>query len=133
MDRALQREVRRIASGRCEYCHLAESLPRLKHVVDHIIARQHGGITALENLALCCGRCNLSKGPNIAGLDPVTGTIVRLFHPRRDRWQEHFRWEGAALLGITAVGRATVTTLAIDSPIRVAGRQVLLDEGLRFD
>ena len=67
MDRALQREVRRIARDRCEYCHLPGSVPRLKHVVDHIVARQHGGQSDLDNLALSCGRCNLCKGPNIAG------------------------------------------------------------------
>lgn len=50
--------------------------------VDHIVARQHGGPTVLENLALACLHCNRHKGPNIAGTDPSTGEIVRLFHPR---------------------------------------------------
>ena len=37
--------------------------------------------------------CTL-KGANIAGLDPGTGELTRRFHPRRDRWREHFEWRG---------------------------------------
>ncbi|HEY1377135.1 MAG TPA: HNH endonuclease signature motif containing protein, partial [Gemmataceae bacterium] len=64
--------------------------------VDHVIARQHGGRTVLSNLALSCLHCNSHKGPNIAGLDPLaSGTRpVRLFHPRRHKWDRHFRWDG---------------------------------------
>jgi hypothetical protein len=36
--------------------------------IDHIIARQHGGATELENLALACIHCNRFKGPNMLGL-----------------------------------------------------------------
>ena len=133
MDQALRREVRRFAEGRCEYCHLPDSTPPLKHVVDHIIARQHAGPTELENLALCCGRCNQSKGPNIAAIDPQTGALSRLFHPRRDQWHHHFRWQGAILIGTTPVGRATASLLAVNAPLRIAGRRSLLDEGVRFD
>jgi hypothetical protein len=49
--------------------------------VDHVVARQHGGRTDLSNLALACMHCNRHKGPNIAGSDPRTGEIVRLFDP----------------------------------------------------
>ena len=84
MDKALDGEVRRRARDLCEYCHLPQHASPFQHVVDHVIARQHGGATTEANLALCCGRCNLHKGPNIAGLDPVTGQLTRLFHPRED-------------------------------------------------
>jgi 5-methylcytosine-specific restriction endonuclease McrA len=40
--------------------------------IDHIIARQHGSRTELDNLALACVHCNRFKGPNVAGLDPDT-------------------------------------------------------------
>jgi 5-methylcytosine-specific restriction endonuclease McrA len=59
MDQALEREVRRRAGNRCEYCLLPQAASALRHVVDHLIARKHGGRTTLDNLALCCGRCNL--------------------------------------------------------------------------
>ena len=58
--------------------------------IDHILTRQHGGETNLENLALACVHCNQRKGPNIAGRDPVTGEVVRLFHPRQDLWEGSF-------------------------------------------
>jgi hypothetical protein len=129
MEKALELEVRRRADDLCEYCHLPESLSDLRHVVDHIIAKQHSGPTIAENLALACGRCNRHKGPNIAGLDPQTGNLVRLFHPRSDRWQDHFRWNGAQLLGRTDVGRATIEVLAMNHPYRLAARHVLIAAG----
>ncbi len=73
--------------------------------IDHILARQHGGETNLENLALACVHCNQRKGPNIAGRDPVTGEVVRLFHPRQDVWRDHFEWDGPDLAGRTQIGR----------------------------
>ena len=51
--------------------------------IDHVIAENHSGATAEQNLALACPHCRF-KGPNIAGVDPETGETVRLFHPRRD-------------------------------------------------
>jgi len=64
------------------------------HEVDHVIAEKHRGATSLENLALACFHCNNHKGPNIAGIDPSTGYLSRLFHPRNDDWGAHFRWRG---------------------------------------
>jgi len=84
MDKALEQLVRQRAGHRCEYCHLPEILSDLGHVVDHIRAQQHRGVTAPENLALACGRCNLSKGPNLTGVDPETDQITTLFNPRAD-------------------------------------------------
>ena len=63
----------------------------MPHQPDHITAVQHGGRPAADNLALACCDCNLLKGPNIASVDPESGRMVRLFHPRRDKWAEHFR------------------------------------------
>ena len=129
MDRVLEQEVRRRAGDRSEYCLFPQAASTLRHVVDHVIARQHGGRTALENLALCCGRCNLYKGPNVAGLDPETGQLTRLFNPRTDLWQEHFRWDGPRLNGVSAAGRTTVVVLALNKPARVRARQALIRTG----
>ncbi|HWB20123.1 MAG TPA: HNH endonuclease signature motif containing protein [Phycisphaerales bacterium] len=98
MDKALEQEVRIRSQGRCEYCHFPEAMSELRHVIDHIIARQHRGQTVSANLCVCCGRCNRYKGPNISGIDPQTGSLVRLFNPRSDEWSDHFRWNGARLL-----------------------------------
>ena len=98
-------------------------------MVDHVIAQQHGGKSTADNLALACSRCNLHKGPNVAGIDPLTKQLVRLFHPRTDTWGEHFRWEGASLAGLTKVGRATIVVLAMNHPYRLAAREALLAAG----
>lgn len=126
--------IRERAAFRCEYCHEPERLYDLVYVVDHIIARQHKGTTTLDNLALCCGRCNSSKGPNLSGIDPRSRLLTRLFHPRLDEWTKHFRWEGPRLVGLTPVGRTpvgrtTVEVLAINSPARMAVRRILMDVG----
>lgn len=98
--------------------------------IDHIIARQHGGATELENLALACIHCNRFKGPNIAGLDPGSGEVVRLFHPRRDSWTEHFVWNGPRLKALTQIGRVTIALLLINDPEVVAVRNALREEGV---
>lgn len=128
----LAQTIRGWADGRCEYCRMPESSSSLPHVIDHVIARQHGGATELENCALSCGRCNQFKGPNIAGIDPESGQLTRLYHPRKDQWSVHFRYEGPVLVGRTILGRATVRVLAINLPIRVAARQALIDSGEPF-
>ena len=74
-------------------------------------------------------RCNLFKGPNLSGIDPADGQVVRLFHPRQEHWGGNFRWDGARLVGLTAVGRATIAVLGINDPVRVELRQRLMLEG----
>src|SRR5436190_20485049 len=96
---SLEQTVRELASDRCEYCQVPQIASRFGFVLDHIIARQHGGATEVANPALCCGRCNQYKGPNISSIDPVLKHMVRLFHPRQDNWSEHFRYEGPVLVG----------------------------------
>jgi 5-methylcytosine-specific restriction endonuclease McrA len=125
----LARRVRRRARYRCEYCRLPQSAARFRHQVDHIIADQHEGGDEPSNLALACSHCNLHKGPNIAGLDPATRELTRLYDPRRDRWREHFAWQGAVLVGLTAVGRATIQVLAINDRDVVEAREALIGEG----
>lgn len=98
--------------------------------IDHIIARKHDGPTTARNLALACFLRNNHKGPNIAGRDPRTGRITRLYNPRRHQWQQHFLWDGPRLGGRTAIGRATIAVLEINLPHRIALRQALIEEGL---
>jgi hypothetical protein len=131
MDTRLEAEVRRRAYERCEYCGFPARLTRVPFQMDHIIAEKHGGRTTLDNLALSCFHCNTFKGPNLAGVDPQTEKVTRLFHPRRDRWRDHFRWEGAILVGRTAVGRTTIEVLRINRDDAVAVRQSLWEEAVR--
>jgi hypothetical protein len=101
-----------------------------RHQIDHVIARQHGGPTTADNLALACYHCNNHKGPNISGIDPETGKMVALFHPRRQKWSRHFRWAGSMLIGRTAIGRASVAVLSINHPDALVVRDSLIAEGV---
>ncbi|MGA8539722.1 MAG: hypothetical protein WB566_09495 [Terriglobales bacterium] len=71
-----------------------------------------------------------SRGPNIASVDPDSGEIVRLFHPRRDTWSEHFIWDGPELTALTQVGQVTITHLFINDPEVVVVRKALQEEGV---
>jgi hypothetical protein len=106
------------------------ALDPLPFQVDHIIAEQHGGATVFNNLAWSCLHCNKHKGPNIAGIDPVTQQLVGLFDPRRQQWVRHFSWNGPVLVGRTRTGRATIRVLAMNDPDFVAYRAELMEEGV---
>lgn len=125
MDAAVRERVRHRAGDRCEYCRLPQEFSDLRLHIEHVIPRQHGGDDRLENLALACPACNLSKGPNLTGLDPATGEIVRLFHPRHDAWHEHFAAEGTLITGKTAIARTTVQLLGFNDMDRVRVRDGL--------
>jgi hypothetical protein len=103
--------------------------PTVTFPVDHVIARQHGGRTKLSNLALSCLHCNSHKGPNIAGIDPRTRRLTRLFNPRRHKWERHFQWKGTQLVGRSAVGRVTIQVLDLNDPDVIAVREALREEG----
>ena len=87
----------------------------------HIISEKHGGLTDASNLALACVTCNRAKGSDIATV-AEEGGVVELFHPRRQVWAEHFALAGTRLVGLTAVGRATVRLLKLNAPERVEER-----------
>jgi hypothetical protein len=84
----------------------------------------------MSNLALACRRCNLNKGPNLSGLDPETGELTRLFHPRQDIWRAHFVFQQGRITGLTAVGRTTAALLQMNTLDRIELRMCLLTAGL---
>lgn len=129
MDASLRRLVEERAGGLCEYCRVPLEWEQSPPCVDHIIALKHGGPTVEENLALACYQCNGFKGDNIAGMDPATERLSALFHPRRQQWRRHFRWEGAILVGRTAIGRTTIHVLNINAEDRVQFRRLLIKSG----
>jgi hypothetical protein len=99
------------------------------HQVDHVVAEKHGGETVAENLALSCVLCNVHKGSDIASLDPETGALTPLFHPRRDHWSDHFRLADGRIEAMTPVGRVTARLLQFNQADRVAERLLLLTVG----
>ena len=116
------------AAGYCEYCRSHESFCIDPFVVDHIHPRVLGGTNALTNLAYSCGGCNTYKNMKIEAIDPLTGEIAALFHPRQQLWSEHFAWteDFAHVNGLTASGRATVVALQLNRPAVVNLRRVLI-------
>jgi hypothetical protein len=122
--------VRERAGARCEYCKLPDfALSPSDFHVEHIVARKHRGSDDPENLAWACIFCNFYKGPNLASFDPDTGELTRLFHPRRDKWDDHFRMQQRNIVGSTAVGRTTIWLMEINSQIMLRLRSSLIAEG----
>ncbi len=130
MDATLDQMVRDRAGDRCEYCRLPQFGSRAPFEIDHVIPRKHHGPTVSGNLALSCVYCNSFKGPNLSGLDPTTGKITRLYHPRRHKWAYHFRFQGSTLIGRTAIGRTTIDVLQMNHVELVALRGILMAGGL---
>ncbi|MEK7270741.1 MAG: HNH endonuclease signature motif containing protein [Planctomycetota bacterium] len=103
--------------------------PFARFHIEHVIPRQHGGKDDASNLALACYHCNLHKGPNLAGVDPLSREIVPLFHPRTDRWDEHLAVREGFIEGLTPKGRATVQVLNMNAADRLDLRYELADRG----
>ena len=130
MDAATRELVRLRAEHRCEYCHIKQrQMPNRIFHIEHIIARKHRGGDEPANLALACDQCNLHKGANLSGLDPDSGELVRLFHPRLDTWTEHFRFDGPTIIGLSACGRTTAWVQQINSEERVELRTIIAQLG----
>ena len=134
MDAATRQLVLRRAGNRCEYCRVPqEATPFIPFHVEHVRARQHAGDDSPDNLALACDRCNAYKGPNLVSVDPETGETVPLFNPRLHDWSETFLSEGGKIIGLTAIGRASVRLLNMNAPRRVQLRQAWHDAGESLD
>jgi hypothetical protein len=130
MKSTLRQLVWKRANHACEYCQIPQESDLLPFEIDHVVAQKHHGATSAENLALSCYNCNSYKGSNVAGIDPTTGAITPLFHPRRDAWPDHFSWNGPMLIGLTPVGRTTIDVLKINLPERVEHRRLLIELGV---
>jgi hypothetical protein len=126
---ALRRLVRTRARECCEYCLIPEQFTLAVHWVDHIVAEKHGGQTEEQNLALSCVLCNQHKESDLTSIDPETDQITPLFHPRRDRWIEHFRFVEARIEPLSPVGRVTVRLLQLNDTARMEERALLLRLG----
>jgi hypothetical protein len=130
MDAAARAYVRARAENRCEYCRLPQSAaPYLKFHVEHVQAQQHVSDDSTNNLALACPACNRHKGPNLSTVHPQSRSLVRLFHPRADVWEDHFEFRGALIVGLTDIGEATVRLLQMNNEDRVELRMELLANG----
>src|SRR5438874_12160201 len=102
----LRQRVEERARGCCEYCPSQKRFATHSLSVEHIIPRVRGGETALANLAYCCQGCNSYKYDKTEGIDPLNGLSVPLFHPRQQRWSDHFVWTSqfTIIQGLTPTG-----------------------------
>lgn len=127
----LRQQIAWRADGCCEYCRSQTRYATQPFSIEHVIPRSKGGPTTFENLALACQGCNNHKYDKVDARDPVSGERVSLYHPRRDRWEEHFSWSDdfTLIVGLTPTGRATVVALSLNRDGVVNLRRLLYTIG----
>ena len=119
------------ARGCFEYCRSQARFATQPFSTEHIIPRHWGGETTLDNLALACQGCNNHKYTKTEGYDPVSDKVVSLYHPRQQRWHDHFAWNDdfTLVIGLTPTGRATIKALQLNREELVNLRRVLYAMG----
>ncbi|MEZ4592636.1 MAG: HNH endonuclease [Chloroflexota bacterium] len=127
----LRQRIIAAAQNRCEYCQTAQEISGAQMHIEHIQPLVLGGQSVFDNLCLACAWCNSYKGVSVTATDPETGEECRLFHPRQQRWADHFEWreDGIFVEGKTAVGRATVGALKINNPYILPARRHWVEAG----
>ncbi|MEH2074708.1 MAG: HNH endonuclease signature motif containing protein [Nostoc sp.] len=112
----LKNKIRSHFNNLCAYCHTAEALTITTFEFEHIIPLSSGGKTVFENLCLACPSCNRYKATRQTAIDPNTQDQVKLFNPQQQLWADHFTWseDGTEILGLTTIGRATISTLKMN-------------------
>lgn len=125
---ALRRQVIERAHGRCEYCQCSVAYATESFDVEHIIPISRGGNSEFDNLAFACSGCNGHKYNKIRGVDPSDQTEVELYHPRRQRWRDHFGWDitYTQVVGLSTCGRATIAALQMNRLGVINLRRVLV-------
>jgi len=115
------------AQACCEYCISQAKFSPDPFSIEHIIPKSKGGSDKLDNLALSCQGCNNRKYNHTEAIDPVTGSLVPLYHPRLQDWAEHFIWSEnfTWMIGLTPSGRATIERLDLNREGIVNLREVL--------
>src|SRR5579859_3738641 len=121
----LRRRIEEADGRRRGYCR-GPMMVGVPMVVEHIVPLVAGGASSLDNLCLSCYRCNEYKGPRRHAPDPETGQVVALFHPRQQRWAEHFAWEedDVTMRGLTPCGCATVVALRLNNAWLLQARRI---------
>ena len=129
---AIQRAVIALSQGYCEYCVVPSDYSTDFFNFDHIQPTSQKGTSELGNLARTCGICNGYKHDKTKATDPLTQQICRLFHPRQDKWKDHFEWskDGLRIIGKTAIGRTTIDLLQVNRKSNINLRKLLKIVGL---
>lgn len=131
VGKRLRAQVLADAGGHCGYCRVSEEITGAPLEIEHIVPEALGGPTHRANLWAVCRYCNLLKSDRVAALDPDTGVSAPLFHPREQRWSDHFAWieGGLRIRGTTPTGRATVEALTLNRALLVRARVYWVSAG----
>jgi HNH endonuclease len=128
---AVRRQITARDTQRCAYCR-SPMIVGIPMVIEHIIPLVSGGSSTPDNLCLACYRCNEFKGSRTEAADPRDGQLTPFFHPRRQRWSEHFAWSehGDTMAGLTSCGRTTIAALRLNNDWIVQARRLWMLAGL---
>lgn len=65
---------------------------------------------------MSCIGCNYNKSIKTELFEPISQQTVPLFNPRTMVWNDHFMWDETTttIIGITAIGRATIEALKLN-------------------
>lgn len=126
-------ECAKLPAINAAYCHAPQFLVLGPLELDHLLPTAAGGFDDEDNLWLACSVCNSHKSQRTSAIDLISGETVRLFNPRSDSWEMHFVWsqDGSALIGLSAIGRATIAALQINADDQLKLRTIWV-EGNRF-
>lgn len=132
MKESLKKAVRERAKFCCEYCLAQSQFSADTFSIEHILPLSKNGQSVLDNLAFSCQCCNNHKFTATQGIDPIIGSVVKLYNPRSDIWIEHFEWyeDFTEIIGISAIGRVTVQRLDLNRVGLLNLRRVLFQAGL---
>jgi len=127
----LKQRVAERANFCCEYCFSQLRYSPDSFSIEHVIPLAQKGSNDFDNLALSCQGCNSHKYISTTAIDPISGQLVSLYHPRQHAWLEHFIWseETDLIFGLTPIGRATVEKLQLNREGVVNLRRVLAQIG----
>lgn len=131
IPKAINDELDTLSKGYCEYCKFMQIYSHDSFVTEHIIPLFLEGSNKLDNLARACGGCNGFKHTFVSAVDPISKKTIPLFHPRKEKWENHFTWstDFLRIIGLTPTGRATVTRLQLNRPQLINFRKIALGFG----
>ena len=120
-----------VDDGQCVYCQTTVDNTGQALTTDHIVPVVEGGATVFANLCRACRHCNEAKHDQTQAIDPITGELVPLYHPRQQNWADHFAWDqaGIHLIGLTAIGRATIVALDMNNALILFARRRWVNAG----
>ena len=123
-------KVRHRALNCCEYCKSQDKYSPHFFTIDHIIPLNLNGTDEIDNLAYACFLCNRLKSNKLKIFDQITEKWVAIFNPRIHNWNDHFVWneDTTQIIGITAIGRSTVSILKLERFVKVLQEAAENDE-----